>query len=182
MQPVDTSGAAEWFVIFRCLSHCRCARGRNMTVSFLYQILELNRQVFFLQRVSFPPNNYNKGKARKVSLCGLLNVFVFCLCQSFHSASQHQWLRWLSLQVCGRVAGVHQDEPVQWKLQHSRNRQHGAGAAYEERVSNTNLPSFRTFSTLYKGSGAVSNQMRSRQLSKVHFCRTDFFFTWCVIS
>ncbi len=182
MQPVDTSGAAEWFGIFRCLSHCRCARGRNLTVSYLYQILKLNRQVFFLQRVSFPPNNYNKGKAKKVSLCGLLNVFVFCLCQSFHSASQHQWLRWLSLQVCGRVAGVHQDEPVQWKLQHSRNRQHGAGAAYEERVSNTNFPSFLTFSTLYKGSGAVSNQMRSRQLSKVHFCRTDFFFTWCVIS
>lgn len=172
-----TSSAAEWFGIFWCLSHRMHARGKNPTVTYLYQILEPNRQDFRSQYVSFPPNN-----CKKVSLCGLLNVFMFCVCQSFHSASQHQWLRWLSLQVCGRVARVYQDEPVQWKLQHSWNRRHGAGAADEERVSNAKFPSFWTFSTLYKGRMAVSNQMRSCQLSKVHFCRNDFCFTWCVIS
>lgn len=176
-----TNGASEWFwhlLMFISLYVCK---SENLTVSYLYQILELNRQVFLSKRVS-PTQQLQQRKGKKVWLCGLLSVFVFCLCQSFHSASQHQWLRWLSLQVCGGVAGVHQDEPVQWKLQHSRDRQHGTGAADEKRVSNAKFPSFQTFSTLYKGSVAVNNQMRSRIQSKVHFCRIDFCFAWCVIS
>lgn len=169
------------FGIFWCLSHCMCARGKIWQFHFFIRFLNWTDR-FSSRSVSLPPNIYNKAKAKKVSLCGLLNVFVFCLCQSFHSASQHQWLRWFSIQVCGGVARVHQDEPVQWKLQHSRDRQHGTGAADEKRVSNAKLPSFQTFSTLYKGSVAVNNEMRSRIQSKVHFCRIDFCFAWCVIS
>lgn len=61
------------------------------------------------------------------------------LLQRIHPPAQHKWVGRLTLQVGVRVAGVHQDEPVQRELHLCRSVHHGPGAADEERVSSVFL-------------------------------------------
>lgn len=134
---------------FSDVYHTVCVRQKKLFHIFIR--LKKTEQTGFPPEPSLShPTITTRESQNKVSPRGLLNIFAFCPCQSFHPASQHQWLRRLSLQVCGRVAGVHQDEPVQRKLQHSGSRQHGAGATDEERVSSADLLSVRLFSTQCK--------------------------------
>lgn len=59
----------------------------------------------------------------------------FCSSQSFHPPAQHQRLWRHHVPIGARVAGVHQNEPVQRKLCSRRDHDHGAGARLEARVS-----------------------------------------------
>lgn len=70
-----TNGTSEWFwhlLMFISLYVCK---SENLTVSYLYQILELNRQVFLSKRVS-PTQQLQQRKGKK----GLTVWFAQCIC------------------------------------------------------------------------------------------------------
>lgn len=96
-----------------------------------------NKQVFFFQSLSpvIRPKIFKLGEKKRKKIQMWSADFLLRPFQSFYPASKHQWLWWFSFQICVWMAGVYKDEPVQRELQHGRHRQHGAGAADEERVS-----------------------------------------------
>lgn len=69
------------------------------------------------------------------TLLMMSNPTTFCSSQRLHPAAQHQRRRRYHVQVGTRVAGIHQNEPVQGKLRSRWDNDHGAGARFETWVS-----------------------------------------------